>query len=151
MGTSVARTSNVVDIYKLADAYEMPADKVDGMSAEAVHDAIARAVKRAREKGGPTLLEMKTYRYKGHSISDPGKYRTKDELEEYKGKDPLTLVLNTIKENKFASEEEIKAIDDRIAKIVEDSVKFAEESPWPDDDEVLKDVYTDKNYPFIVD
>ena len=94
---------------------------------------------------------MKTYRYKGHSISDPGKYRTKDELEEYKGKDPLTLVLNTIKENKFASEEEIKAIDDRISKIVEDSVKFAEESPWPEDAEVLKDVYTDKNYPFIVD
>src|SRR6478735_1425012 len=151
MGTSVERTSNVVDIYKLADAYEMPGDAVDGMSAEAVHEAVARAVKRARENGGPTLLEMKTYRYKGHSISDPGKYRTKDELEEYKGKDPLTLVLNTIKENKFASEEEIKAIDDRIAKIVEDSVKFAEESPWPDDAEVLKDVYTDKNYPFIVD
>src|SRR6185436_4466720 len=86
MGTSVARTSNVVDIYKLADAYEMPADKVDGMSAEAVHDAITRAVKRAREKGGPTLLEMKTYRYKGHSISDPGKYRTKEEVEEYRGK-----------------------------------------------------------------
>jgi len=151
MGTSVERTSNVVDIYKLADAYEMPGDKVDGMSAEAVHDAIARAVKRAREKGGPTLLEMKTYRYKGHSISDPGKYRTKEELEDYKGKDPITLVLKTIKQNKFATDEEIKAIDDRIANIVEESVKFAEESPWPDDDEVLKDVYTDKNYPFIVD
>jgi pyruvate dehydrogenase E1 component alpha subunit len=107
--------------------------------------------KRAREKGGPTLLEMKTYRYKGHSISDPGKYRTKEELEEYRGKDPITLVLKTIKENKFASDEEIKAIDDRINNIVEESVKFAEESPWPADDEVLKDVYGDKNYPFIVD
>src|SRR3954463_379595 len=109
MGTSVERTSNVIDIYKLADAYEMPGDKVDGMSAEAVHDAVARAVKRAREGGGPTLLEMKTYRYKGHSISDPGKYRTKEELEEYRGKDPITLVLKTIKENKFASDDEIKA------------------------------------------
>ncbi len=97
MGTSVERTSNVVDLYKLADAYEMPGDKVDGMSAEAVHDSITRAVKRAREKGGPTLLEMKTYRYKGHSISDPGKYRSKEELEEYRGKDPITLVLKTIK------------------------------------------------------
>ena len=151
MGTSVERTSNVRDIYKLADAYDMPGDKVDGMSAESVHEAIARAVKRAREKGGPTLLEMKTYRYKGHSISDPGKYRTKEELEDYKGKDPITLVLKTIKQNKFATDEEIKAIDDRIANIVEESVKFAEESPWPDDDEVLKDVYTEKNYPFIVD
>ena len=151
MGTSVERTSNVIDIYKLADAYDMPGDKVDGMSAEAVHESIARAVKRAREKGGPTLLEMKTYRYKGHSISDPGKYRTKDELEEYKSKDPITLILKTIKDNGFASEEELKKIDDRIGKIVDESVKFAEESPWPADDELLKDVYTDKNYPFIVD
>lgn len=151
MGTSVERTSNVVDIYKLADAYEMPGDKVDGMSAEAVHESISRAVKRAREKGGPTLLEMKTYRYKGHSISDPGKYRTKEELEDYKSKDPISLVLNTIKQNNFASEAEIKSIDDRIANVVDDAVKFAEESPWLDDDEVLKDVYADKNYPFIVD
>ena len=151
MGTSIERTSNVVDIYKLADAYEMPGDKVDGMSSEAVHEAIARAVKRAREKGGPTLLEMKTYRYKGHSISDPGKYRTKEELEDYKGKDPIVLVLKTIKDNKFASDEEIKAIDERISGIVEESVKFAEESPWPEDSEVLRDVYADKNYPFIID
>jgi pyruvate dehydrogenase E1 component alpha subunit len=151
MGTSVERTSNVVDIYKLADAYEMPGDKVDGMSAEAVHESITRAVKRAREKGGPTLLEMKTYRYKGHSISDPGKYRTKEELEEYRGKDPITLVLKTIKTNNFASDEEIKAIDDRIAGVIEEAVKFAEESPWPDDSEVTKDVYVDKVYPFIID
>src|SRR6188474_1698732 len=108
MGTSVERTSNVRDIYKLADAYEMPADMVDGMSCEAVHDAVSRAVKRARENGGPTLLEMKTYRYKGHSISDPGKYRTKDELEEYKGKDPIQQLLKTIYDNKFATEEAIK-------------------------------------------
>lgn len=151
MGTSVERTSNVLDIYKLADAYEMPADKVDGMTPETVHEGIARAVKRAREGDGPTLIELKTYRYKGHSISDPQKYRTKEEVEEYKAKDPITMVLQTIKQNKFATEEEIKAIDDRIAAVVEESVKFAEESPWPDDDEVLKDVYIDQNYPFIVD
>src|SRR4051812_16870021 len=151
MGTSIERTSNVIDIYKLADSYEMPADAVDGMKAEEVHDSIARAVKRAREKGGPTLLEMKTYRYKGHSISDPGKYRTKEELEEFRGKDPILMILHTIKENKFATDDEIKTIDDRISGIVEESVKFAEESPLPDDAEVLKDVYTEKDYPFIVD
>ncbi len=100
-----------------------------------------RAVKRAREGGGPTLLEMKTYRYKGHSISDPQKYRTKEEVEEYKIKDPLEIVLKTIRTEKLATEEEIKAINDRVDALVEESVKFAEESPWPDDSEVLKDVY----------
>jgi pyruvate dehydrogenase E1 component alpha subunit len=151
MGTSVERTSNVIDIYKLADAYDMPADKVDGMDPEAVHDAVARAVKRAREKGGPTLLEMKTYRYKGHSISDPQKYRTKDELDQYKAKDPIVLITNTILENKFATKEELSAIDSRINDVIEESVRFAEESPWPDESEVLKDVYIDQNYPFIMD
>ncbi|HLG40941.1 MAG TPA: thiamine pyrophosphate-dependent enzyme, partial [Chitinophagaceae bacterium] len=151
MGTSVERTSNVIDIYKLADGYEMPADAVDGMSPETVHEAISRAVKRAREKGGPTLLELKTYRYKGHSISDPQKYRSKDEVDEYKVQDPIQKVLKTILENRYATEAEIKSINERVDGIVADAVKFAEESPWPADDEVLKDVYADKNYPFIVD
>ena len=151
MGTSIERTSNVVDIYKLADAYEMPADKIDGMTAEAVHEGVARAVKRARDGDGPTLLEMKTYRYRGHSVSDPQKYRTKDEVEEYKNQDPITKVTNTILTNNFATEAELQAIDNKIAAIVDASVKFAEDSPWPDDSELLKDVYIDQNYPFIVD
>lgn len=151
MGTSVKRTSNVVDIYKLADAYEMPGDVIDGMSPETVHEGVGRAVKRAREKGGPTLLEIKTYRYKGHSISDPQKYRTKEEVEEYKGKDPLQMVEKTIMANNLATKEEIDVINKRVEEIVAGSVKFAEESPWPDDNEVLKDVYVDQDYPFIVD
>jgi len=151
MGTSVKRTSNVIDIYKLADAYEMPADVIDGMSAEAVHDGVSRAVNRAREKGGPTLLEIKTYRYKGHSISDPGKYRTKEEVEEYRSKDPITALLHTIKSNNIIPDEEIQQINERVDQAVAESVKFAEESPWPADDEVLKDVYVDPNYPFITD
>jgi pyruvate dehydrogenase E1 component alpha subunit len=151
MGTSVTRTSNVTDIFKLADAYEMPADSVDGMSAEAVHDAVSRAVKRAREGGGPTLLEIKTYRYKGHSISDPQKYRTKEEVEEYKQRDPLQLVLNTITKNKYATKDEIAAIDKRVNDKVAAAVKFAEESPFPSDDEVLKDIVMTPDYPFIVD
>ncbi len=151
MGTSIERTSNVVDIYKLADGYEMPADKIDGMTAEAVHEGVARAVKRAREGDGPTLLEMKTYRYRGHSVSDPQKYRTKDEVEEYKNQDPITKVTHTILNNKYATEAELKAIDDKISGIIDGCVKFAEDSPWPDDSEVLKDVYIDQTYPFIVD
>jgi pyruvate dehydrogenase E1 component alpha subunit len=151
MGTSVERTSNVIDIYKLADAYEMPADTIDGMNAETVHEGVGRAVKRAREKGGPTLLEIKTYRYKGHSISDPQKYRTKEEVDEYKSQDPIQQVRKAIFDSRIATEKDLGAIDKRVDEIVSESVKFAEESPWPDDSEVLKDVYMDKNYPFIVD
>ncbi len=151
MGTSVSRSSNVIDIYKLADAYEMPSDVIDGMRPETVHEGVSRAVKRAREKGGPSLLEIKTYRYKGHSISDPQKYRTKDEVEEYRAKDPIALLLKNILENNIATQEEIDQINTRVDQAVTESVKFAEESPWPNDDEVLKDVYVDKNYPFIVD
>jgi pyruvate dehydrogenase E1 component alpha subunit len=151
MGTSIERTSNVIDIYKLADAYEMPSDKLDGMTPEIVHEGVARAVKRARDGEGPTLLEMKTYRYRGHSVSDPQKYRSKDEVEEYKDQDPIIKVRKTILENNFATEATLQEIDEKINGIVEASVKFAEDSPWPDDNEVLKDVYIDQNYPFIVD
>ncbi|MEO6454834.1 MAG: pyruvate dehydrogenase (acetyl-transferring) E1 component subunit alpha, partial [Ginsengibacter sp.] len=151
MGTSVARTSNVLDIYKLADAYEMPGDTVDGMSPETVHDAVLRAVKRAREKGGPTLLEIKTYRFKGHSMSDPAKYRTKEEMEEYKLRDPLETVLVKLKNEYSISDDDINVITERVKHEVEESVKFAEESPWPDDSEVYKDVYVQQDYPFITD
>jgi len=151
MGTSVQRTSNVIDIYKLADSYEMPADAFDGMNPETVHEGMSRAVKRARDKEGPTLIEIKTYRYKGHSISDPQKYRTKEEVEEYKGKDPIQQVLKMIMDKKLATQKDIEEINKRVDEIVSGSVKFAEESPWPDDSEVLKDVYIDPNYPFITD
>jgi len=151
MGTSVARTTNVLDIYKIADGYEMPADSVDGMSPEDVHDAVLKAVNRAREKGGPTLLEIKTYRYKGHSMSDPQKYRTKEELEEYKERDPIDHVLAVLKKEHKVTDDVIAAIDERVKTEVEECVKFAEESPWPADDELLKDVYAQQDYPFIVD
>jgi pyruvate dehydrogenase E1 component alpha subunit len=151
MGTSVERTSNVLDIYKFADAYDMPGDSVDGMSPEAVHEGIERAVRRARNGEGPTLLEIKTYRYKGHSMSDPAKYRTKEELEEYKEKDPIEYVLKVILEKQYATEEEIEAINDKVKAEVDDAVEFAENSPYPDVSEVYKDIYTDENYPFIMD
>lgn len=151
MGTSVQRTSNVMDIYKLADAYDMPGDSVDGMTPETVHNAVERAVKRAREGGGPTLLEIKTYRYKGHSMSDPAKYRTKEEVEEYKERDPIEYSKNILIKTFKVTEEEIEAINERVSKEVAEAVKFAEESPWPDDNELLKDVYVQEDYPFITD
>jgi pyruvate dehydrogenase E1 component alpha subunit len=151
MGTSVARTSNVVDIYKLADAYDMPGDSVDGMNQEAVHEAVSRAVTRARAGEGPTLLEMKTYRFKGHSMSDPQKYRTKEEVELYKEQDPIEQSKQMLQVFFKVPEEEIEAINERVRLQVEESVQFAEESPWPSDDELLKDVYVQEDYPFIVD
>lgn len=151
MGTSVGRTAKVTDIYPLADAYGMPGDSVDGMSCEDVHNAIDRAVRRAREGGGPTFLEIKTYRYRGHSMSDPAKYRTKEELEEYKEKDPINQVLKVIQENGYATEEQIEAINEKVRMEVDECVKFAEESPWPDDSELYKDIYAEPDYPFITD
>ncbi|HMT34578.1 MAG TPA: pyruvate dehydrogenase (acetyl-transferring) E1 component subunit alpha [Chitinophagaceae bacterium] len=151
MGTSVERTSNVLDIYKLADAYDMPGDSVDGMKPENVHHSITRAVNRARLGDGPTLLEIKTYRYKGHSMSDPAKYRTKEELDEYKEKDPIENVLRTLRENNLATEEEIEAMNEKVKSIVDDCVEFAENSPLPDISEVYKDIYMQEDYPFIMD
>ena len=151
MGTSVARTSKTLDIYKLADAYEMPADSVDGMSPEEVHNAVSRAVNRAREKSGPTLLEIKTYRYKGHSMSDPQKYRTKEELEEYKEKDPIEHVLQVLKTQYKITDADIEIINERVKTEVEESVKFAEESPFPDVSELYNDIYAEPNYPFMKD
>lgn len=151
MGTSVERTSKVLDIFRMADAYDMPADSVDGMNPEEVHMAMERAVKRAREKGGPTFLEIKTYRYRGHSMSDPAKYRTKEEEAEYKEKDPIKRVLKTIEEKGLATKEEIAAIDEKVKKTVDECVKFAEESPLPDLSELYNDIYVQQDYPYIKD
>ncbi|MBX2964271.1 MAG: pyruvate dehydrogenase (acetyl-transferring) E1 component subunit alpha [Cyclobacteriaceae bacterium] len=151
MGTSVQRTSNVHELYTLAESYDMPSEPVDAMSVEAVHLAVAKAAERARKGDGPTLLEFRTYRYKGHSMSDPQKYRTKDEVEEYKQRDPVEVVKRTILETKIASEKEIEAIEQKVAAQVEESVKFAEESNFPDPAEALTDIYYEANYPFIVD
>lgn len=149
MGTSVQRTSNVHELYTLGEAYDIPSAPVDGMDVEAVHNAVAEAAERARKGGGPTLLEFRTYRYKGHSMSDPAKYRTREEVEEYKTKDPIEQVKATILKKKYATEAELKEMDNKIKEIVADSVKFSEESEFPPAEDAYTDVYMDKNYPFI--
>jgi pyruvate dehydrogenase E1 component alpha subunit len=151
MGTSVERTSNVHDLYKLGHAYEMPSEAVDGMTCEAVHEAIEKAAEHARTGKGPYLLEMKTYRYRGHSMSDPASYRTKEEVEEYKRQDPIEKVLVSIKKKKYATDSEIEAINEKVKLMVEESVTFAEESPYPTVDELYNDVYAEPNYPFITE
>jgi pyruvate dehydrogenase E1 component alpha subunit len=151
MGTAVAKASNVHEFYRLGSAYDMPSYQVDGMSCESVHEAIEIAVEHARKGDGPTLLEMKTYRYKGHSMSDASTYRTKEEVEEYKQKDPITKVLDTIKVNNWATEKNLDIISERINATIAEAVKFGEESPYPTPDELYKDVYVQEDYPFIVE
>jgi pyruvate dehydrogenase E1 component alpha subunit len=151
MGTSVERTSNVHDLYKIGLGYDMPSFPVDGLQCETVHEAIEDAVARARRGDGPTLLEMKTYRYKGHSMSDAQKYRTKDEVEEYKKLDPIERVKATIVKNKYASDAEFEAIEKKVDDIVAESIQFAEDSPYPTIDELYKDVYVQDDYPYIMD
>ncbi len=149
MGTSVERTSNVTELYTLGDAYDMPSKPVDAMSVEAVHKAMAEAAERARSGEGPTLLEFRTYRYKGHSMSDPAKYRTKEEVESYKQRDPIEQVRATILKKKLGTEEDLSKIDEKIKALVGECVKFAEESEFPAADEAYKDVYEQHDYPFI--
>jgi len=151
MGTSVKRTSNVTQLYQLGESYDIPSEPVDAMKVEEVHLAVERAAERARKGDGPTLLEFRTYRYKGHSMSDPAKYRTKEELEEYKAKDPIEQVRDTILSKKLATEKELEAIDAKIKTEVDASVKFAEESPYPEPEEAYKDVYAEPDYPFIIE
>lgn len=151
MGTSVKRSSNVHELYTLGEAFDMPSEPVDAMSVEAVHVAVAKAAERARAGEGPTLLEFRTYRYKGHSMSDPAKYRTKEEVEEYKQRDPIEVVKKIILDRKFATEKDLEAIDNRIHEKVEESVRFAEESKYPDPSEALKDIYAQGDYPYITD
>jgi pyruvate dehydrogenase E1 component alpha subunit len=151
MGTSVQRTTNVTDLSKMALSYEMPARIVNGMRPEDVHDAITEAADRARRGDGPTLLDIRTYRYKGHSMSDPQKYRSKDEVEEWIEKDPIVHCLDIIKENKWLSDKEIKEVEDWVKKEVEECVQFAEESPLPTADELYKDIYQEPNYPYIIE
>jgi len=151
MGTSVARTSNVQDMSKLGAAYEMPSFNVDGMKPETVHNALLEAAERARKGEGPTYLNIMTYRYKGHSMSDPQKYRTKEEVTKYQDIDPLTTTLDTILKNKYASQKWADDIEDKVNKIVQESVDFSENSPWPEDDELYKDIYVQEDYPFMKD
>jgi pyruvate dehydrogenase E1 component alpha subunit len=151
MGTSVRRTSNVVELYTLGEAYDMPSEPVDAMSVEAVHEAVSRAAERARAGEGPTLLEFRTYRYRGHSMSDPMKYRTREEVEEYKLRDPIEQVRKSILDNNLASEADLEAIDEKVLGQVAESVRFAEESPYPDPAEAFTDVYVQEDYPFIRD
>lgn len=149
MGTSVERTASHSDIWKLGLGYEMPSKPVDGMKPEVVAKEVSEAVERARNGEGPSFLEIRTYRYRGHSMSDAQHYRTKEEVAKKQQEDPISYVLNHIYKKNWATEEEIVRIDKRVRDLVKECEKFAEESPYPDKNVMYDVVYEQEDYPFL--
>jgi len=144
MGTSVERSSSETQLYKRGVSFQIPGEEVDGMDVEVVRAAAERASEHARSGRGPYILELKTYRYRGHSMSDPAKYRTRDEVDEVrKTRDPIDLLRDRIEKAKLASEEDFKAIDAEVKAVVADAAEFARTSPEPDPKELYTDVYAD--------
>lgn len=149
MGTSVARTANHTDIWKLGLGYEMPCKPVDGMKPEVVAKEMDEAIDRARRGDGPTFLEIRTYRYRGHSMSDAQHYRTKEEVKKKQEEDPISYVLNKIYEKKWATEDDIKKVNKRVKDLVKECEQFAEESGYPDKNVMYDTVYEQEGYPFL--
>ena len=149
MGTSVSRTASDEEIWKLGKGYQMPSESVDGMDPVSVAKAVSKSVDLARGGKGPSFIEMKTYRYRGHSMSDAQQYRTKEEVEEYKKIDPISQVKNFILKNKYADVKFLEEIDKKVKEKVIECEKFAESSDFPEKSVMYDAVYEQENYPFI--
>jgi pyruvate dehydrogenase E1 component alpha subunit len=149
MGTSVERTSNSTEIWKMGLAYDMPCKAIDGMNPETVAEALDEAIERARKGEGPTFLEIRTYRYRGHSMSDAQHYRTKKEVAEKQKEDPITYVKNIILDKKYASQKQLDEIDKRVKELVSECEQFAEDSPYPEKSLMYDAVYEQEDYPFL--
>jgi pyruvate dehydrogenase E1 component alpha subunit len=144
MGTSVSRSTAVTELYKRGENFGIPGRRVDGMDIFAVREAAIEAMNYTRAGNGPVLLEMKTYRYRGHSMSDPAKYRSKDEVTGIKdNRDPIENLKQYIINGKFADEEKFREIEKEIKDIITDCVEFAKNSPEPDASELFTDIYSD--------
>ena len=141
MGTSLARAMSLQNVAEKACAYSMESEFVDGMDVLAMRRATQRAIKRARENYLPTLIEARTYRYMGHSMSDPGNYRTRAEIEKYQERDPIKVFTNTLKESGILTDDDIAEFEAQVKQEVESAVRFAEESPEPDASELYTHVY----------
>lgn len=144
MGTSVARSTFITDLYKKGESFGIQGYKADGMSLESMYDYAQQATEFVRSGRGPIILEVNTYRYRGHSMSDPAKYRTKEEIESYKEQDALLRVKNTILLNNYASEERVKEIEKKVKDIVASAIEFSESSPLPDLEELYTNIYVDE-------
>lgn len=143
MGTSVKRASAVPDMVSKAAAYGMPASQVDGMDVIKVYEATKQAVDAVVNGEGPQFLEMITYRYEGHSMGDPLRYRTKDEVEKWRENDPIGILERHLTNEEGATSEELEAIDEEVEQIIDEAVAFAEESPLPAPEDLFKDIYVE--------
>ncbi len=143
MGTAVARASAAPDMVTRGAAYGMPAEQVNGMNIYDVYQATVKALDSVRAGNGPYFLELVTYRFEGHSMGDPLRYRTKDEVEKWREDDPIGILERHLRQEEIASSEELEAIDKMVEAEVEESVRFAEESPFPAPEELFADIYVD--------
>lgn len=148
MGTSTERAFAQPDFYRYASSYGMPASLANGMDVFSVYKAISEHLEMARNNQ-PSILEVRTYRYRGHSMSDPANYRKKDELDRKKEEDPIIRLKSYMLENEMASNEDLDAVDDEVKQIVLDAVEFSENSPFPEIDEIYDDIYVQEDYPFL--
>src|SRR5437016_6239635 len=141
MGTSLERAMSLQNVSEKACAYELASEFVDGMDVLAMRQVTQSAVKRAREQSAPTLIEARTYRFMGHSMSDPGKYRTRAEIEKYQERDPIKLFTATLIENDILTDKGIEEFEAEIKEEIEHAVRFAEDSPEPEPEELYTNVY----------
>lgn len=144
MGTSVNRSSAEDQLYRRGESFRIPGMQVDGMDVLAVRGAVEEALKDVRSGGGPVIMELKTYRYRGHSMSDPAKYRSRDEVKDVREKSDPIERLKAVLIKDGVKEEELKALDKKVRKIVADSADFAEESPEPEPSELYTDVLVEQ-------
>ncbi|RIU85699.1 pyruvate dehydrogenase (acetyl-transferring) E1 component subunit alpha [Candidatus Karelsulcia muelleri] len=149
MGTSVKRSSNIKDIYKIGFSYKMPSFCVDGMDPLKIYEHAYNAISRARNGNGPTFLDILTYRYRGHSMSDAETYRSKKEVNESKNRDPILLIKKLILKNKIVTEKVLNSFQDEINKKINECVKFAELSDSTNVEKLYSVVYNQKDYPFL--
>ncbi len=141
MGTSVARSTAMTDLYRKGESFGIPGFQMDGMDIDSVYNATKQATEYVRSGKGPVVLEAKTYRYRGHSMSDPAKYRTKEEVEEKKAHDPVEDVREFIVKNSYASETQLKEIENKIKNTINEVVEFATSEPLPDESELFTDIF----------
>ena len=140
MGTSVARSTFMRDLYKKGESFGIKGFQLDGMDFVEMYNGSKQAAEYVRENSFPLILEVKTYRYRGHSMSDPAKYRSKEEVEQYKERDPLVIIRKTILDNKYATEADLKEIEQSVKEIVKEAVEFSENSPLPDEGELYTNI-----------
>ncbi len=143
MGTALERASAVTDLRKKAASYDMRADSCDGQDIFAVYSTVREAVEHARETGEPSLLHIDTYRYEGHSMTDPATYRDREEIEQEQKRDPIQRFSNWMIDHDVLGQDELDEIDERMKSLAKDSVEFAEQADFPDDSELTEDVYVD--------